>query len=59
MPDIHTTTYTTIDSTTRARRTFYTPVRDAVAYLLSGIACALLVGYVAMLVAWIFASGGA
>lgn len=59
MPDIHTTTYTSIDPATRARRTFYAPARDAVAYLLSGLACALLVGYVAILVAWIFASGGA
>ena len=58
MPDIHTTTYTSSDAVPFQRRAFYAPVRDAVAYLLSGIACALLVGYVAMLVAWFVARGG-
>lgn len=59
MPSLHLETYTTPDRDPFAGRAFYTPARDAIAYLLSGIACALLVGYVAMLVAWLVARGAA
>jgi hypothetical protein len=38
-------------------RAFYAPAHDALAYLLSGIACAALVAYLAMLVAWVAAGG--
>ena len=57
MPSTHTTAYTNADTDPFSGRAFYAPARDAVAYLLSGIACALLVGYVSMLVAWLFAWG--
>jgi hypothetical protein len=57
MPSEHPNMHTRIDAAPFTGRTFYAPVRDAIAYLLSGIACALLVAYVAMLVAWIAAGG--
>lgn len=41
-----------------AGRAFYAPLRDAVAYLVSGIAWSALVAYAAMLVAWAAAEGG-
>lgn len=59
MPNQHHTTPSTTDATPPGGRAFYTSSRDAIAYLLSGLACALLVAYVAMLVAWIFGGGAA